>query len=65
MTEKLNQIENDAGGCARLHEVAFTLTAKQGIPVAAVLLMKPESDRASRFALCCFCRGWEHAISHV
>ena len=36
MTEKLNQIENDAGGCARLHEVAFTLSAKQAIAVAAL-----------------------------
>jgi len=36
MTDKRNQIENDAAGCARLHEVAFTLSAKQGI--AATLL---------------------------
>ena len=36
MTDKLNQIENDAGGCARLHEVAFTLSAKQAIAVAAL-----------------------------
>ena len=36
MTDKLNQIENDAGGCARLHEVAFTLSVKQAIAVAAL-----------------------------
>ena len=36
ITDKQNQIENDAAGCARLHEVAFTLTAKQGIAVAAL-----------------------------
>jgi len=36
MTDKQNQIENDAAGCARLHEVAFTLSAKRGIAVAAL-----------------------------
>jgi hypothetical protein len=37
MTDKLNnQMEIPAAGCARLHEVAFTLTAKQQIAVAAL-----------------------------
>jgi len=36
MTDKQNQIENDAADCARLHEVAFALSAKQGIAVAAL-----------------------------
>jgi len=36
MTDKQNRIENDAAGCARLQEVAFTLSAKQGIAVATL-----------------------------
>ena len=36
MTDKQNRIENDAAGCARLQEVAFTLSAKQGIAIATL-----------------------------
>ena len=33
MTDKQNQVENDAAGCARLHGVAFTLSGRHGTAI--------------------------------